>query len=322
MGLGLKIAAVCLLIIVIAIGLLLCTSVRTIDSSREEDSAEAKNSANKINSSEEVISMKEQGNQNMASFTSNLIMPGVWEITDGTAASPSFVDIYLVAGSNKALVIDAGASGSDLASYIRTLTDKPVELVLTHGHGDHIAATAQFKKVYMSSRDFNLIKPHTPFKDFKASGIKDLQGGEVFDLGGCKLEILALPGHTPGSIVLLDRERQLLFAGDALGSGSLWMQLPESSSVEEFRDEIRKFEKFMEGLNDLKPYLGHSCLMAQKPDRNYITDTRIAAEKIVSGEITGVPSGRADYPGSITASYGQMMDFLYRPEKVLKGRNK
>ena len=256
------------------------------------------------------------------SFNSSIIMPGVWEITDGTAGSPSFVDIYLVEGNDKALVIDAGVSGSDLSGYIRTLTKKPVELALTHGHHDHVAAAFQFEKVYMSSKDFGLIKPHTPFKDFESSGIKDLKGGEVFDLGGCKLEVITLPGHTPGSVVLLDRERQLLFAGDAMGSASLWLQLPQSSTVEEFRDEIRKFEKSLESLAELKPYLGHSCLMGRKPDKEYITDTRIAAEKIVSGELIGVPTERKEFPGAVTVPWGQMADFLYRPEKILKGGNK
>jgi glyoxylase-like metal-dependent hydrolase (beta-lactamase superfamily II) len=246
------------------------------------------------------------------------IMRGLWEITDGTAESPCFVDIYLVEGNDKALVIDAGVSGADLSDCIRTLTKKPTELVLTHGHGDHTAAVGQFEKVYMSSKDFDLIKPNTAFEDFKDTGINDLKGGEIFDLGGCKLEVVPLPGHTPGSVVLLDRERQLLFAGDAMGSGSLWMQLPESGTVEEYRDEIRKFEKSLESLTGLKPYLGHNCLMGRKPDKEYITDTRIAAEKIVSGELIGVPAERKEFHGAVTVSWGQMTDFLYRPEKVLK----
>lgn len=119
-------------------------------------------------------------------------------------------------------------------------------------------------------------------------------------------------------MVLLDRERQLLFAGDAMGSGSFWMQLPESGTVEEYRDEIKKFEKSIENLTDLTPYLGHNCLMGRKPDKAYITDTSITAEKIVSGELKGVPTDREEFPGAVTVSCGQMTDFLYRPEKILK----
>ena len=250
-----------------------------------------------------------------SNFTSSQIMPGVWDIVDIVPQFATNVDIYVVEGKDRALVIDAGGSGSDLPAYVQTLTDKPLDLLITHGHGDHTAAAAQFDSVYMSSKDFDLIRPYVPFSDFASSGIKDLKGGDIFDLGGVSLEVLALPGHTPGSVIVLDRERQLLFGGDAMGSGSLWMQLPESGSVEAYIDEIRAVEESVAGLDGLKLLLGHSCMMGRYADAGYITDTRIAAEKILSGEI-GEPSDKTDFPGAYTASYGQMTEFRYRPEKV------
>ena len=60
-------------------------------------------------------------------------------------------------------------------------------------------------------------------------------------------------------------------------------------------------------------YLGHNCLMGKKPDRNYITDARIVAEKVLSGDITGTPTDRADFPGAVFCSYGQVTEFLYPP---------
>jgi hydroxyacylglutathione hydrolase len=313
----LKIAGIITLIAAV-IAATVFTSDKITNSKGEKDSMKTVGTVAATIPSKKENTMDQLGKQSNSIFKSNLIMPGVWEITDGTADSPAYVDIYLVEGTERALVIDAGLSGSDLEGYIKTLTDKPLELVLTHGHSDHVASVTQFDQVYMSSKDFDILRYMIHCNNFKDSGFKDLKGGEIFDLGGCKLEVLALPGHTQGSVVLLDRERQILFAGDAIGSGSLWLQLPESSSVEEFRDTIRNFEKNVEGLNNLKVCLGHSCLMGRKPDRNYITDTRITAEKIVSGEITGTPSGRTNFPGSVSASYDQMTEFLYRPEKILK----
>lgn len=318
-----KVAGVFLILAGMAVGIWMFVSGTFPKSSGTLDSTEVSNSLGEVVSPAEGDSTDNSDRtntfmQSSTIFKAHAILPGVWDITDGTPEKPEYVDIFLVTGTERALVIDAGGSGEDLAGFVKTLTDKPVDLVLTHGHGDHVAAAGQFDKVFLSSKDFDLIRPYTPYDDFHSSGILDLKGGEVFDLGGCKLEVLALPGHTKGSMVLLDRERQLLFAGDAMGSGSLWMQLAESTSVEEFRDEMRKLEKSLEGLNDLKPYLGHYCLMGTKPDKNYIADTRITAEKIVSGELVGTPSGRADFPGSVTTSQGEMTDFLYRPEKILK----
>ncbi len=95
-------------------------------------------------------------------LSSRLIEPGVWQIIDGTDEKPVYADIYLVEGSDRALVIDAGISKSDLPAFVSTLTQKPFDLVLTHGHGDHTAAAPYFQSVYMSSKDFDLIKPKHP----------------------------------------------------------------------------------------------------------------------------------------------------------------
>ena len=57
--------------------------------------------------------------------------------------------------------------------------------------------------------------------------------GDIIDIGGRTLEVFALPGHTPGSIVLLLREDRILFTGDAINH-HLWMQLDGCSSLNEY----------------------------------------------------------------------------------------
>ncbi len=57
-----------------------------------------------------------------------------------------------------------------------------------------------------------------------------IEDGCVIDLGGVTLEVLYLPGHTPGEIVLLDRQDRILFSGDGIPE-HLWLQLPESLSA-------------------------------------------------------------------------------------------
>lgn len=252
-------------------------------------------------------------------FKARQIMPGVWDITDGPDRDNPFVNMFLLEGTEKALLIDAGVTKGDLKGFVGNLTKKPVQLVITHGHGDHVACVAQFDDVYMSSKD---VETFASAPEFAGPGFRytDLKGGEVFDLGGCKIEVVAFPGHTPGSLVLLDRERQLLFSSDAMGSGALWMQLSHSSSVEEFVLEIRRVEKLVENMDRLKLFVGHDCLMTRKPDKQYITDTRIAAEKIVSGEISGnmPPNNRPEYAGAFSGTYGQMTDFIFRKENIFR----
>ena len=62
---------------------------------------------------------------------------------------------------------------------------------------------------------------------------KTVKEGDVIDIGGRTLEVFALPGHTPGSIVLLLREDRILFTGDAINH-HLWMQLDGCSSLNEY----------------------------------------------------------------------------------------
>ncbi|HOB19771.1 MAG TPA: MBL fold metallo-hydrolase [Candidatus Atribacteria bacterium] len=253
-------------------------------------------------------------------YTSQLLMPGVWQITDKPEGAAFGVDMYLLEGTTRAFLIDAGESKADLAGYIATLTDKPVDLVITHGHGDHTAGMGQFERVYMSHKDVPILNSMFRTK-VKASEIIDLKGGEVFDIGTYKIEVVALPGHTPGSVVLLDRERQLLFTSDALGTGVLWMQLPCCTSIEAYAEELRKLEKHVEGMDGLRLYPGHDCQKNLNFGMQYIRDVRTLAEKIVSGEVTGTPTeDKSKITGGLSASYGQMIGFIYKAENIYNKR--
>lgn len=249
-------------------------------------------------------------------YISKQLMPGLWQITDLPEGASFGVDMYLLEGSERALLIDAGESNADLAGYIRKLTDKPVDLVITHGHGDHAGGAGQFSRIHMSHKDIGILKDFFRL-GLDKSGIQDLQGGEVFDLGGCRIEVIALPGHTPGTVVLLDRERQLLFTSDALGSGTLWMQLPHSTPIEAYVKELIKLEQHVEGMDDLKVLVGHDCQRDLGYGRQYIRDVRILAERIVSGETVGVPTeDKREIFGGLSASYGQMEAFIYKPDNI------
>lgn len=245
-------------------------------------------------------------------YVSKLIMDGVWQITD----KPEGTDIYLIEGSNRSLLIDAGDSNADLKTYVRQLTDKPIDLIITHGHGDHAGAMNQFDNVYMSHKDIDILNSLFGFT-LDETMVIDIKGGEVFPLGDCNIEVIALPGHTYGSVLLLDAKRQLLFTSDALGSGGIWMQLPHCTSIEAYARELRNLEKLVEPMNDLKIFVGHDCQRMLGFGQQYITDIRILADKILSGEIVGRPTeDKSEFFGGLTASYGQMTNFVYKSNNI------
>jgi len=86
-------------------------------------------------------------------FTATKAADGLWIISDHGADN-----IYLVEGSDKALLIDTGLGVARLSAFIKTLTTKPLMVVNTHGHPDHAGGDFEFKSVYAHPADFSSIQ--------------------------------------------------------------------------------------------------------------------------------------------------------------------
>ena len=140
--------------------------------------------------------------------------PALWAIDQG------MVRAFLILGGEKALLWDTGASPCDLQALIRTVTDLPLVVVNSHGDGDHTANNSQFPEVYMHPDDAPLLRQ---FGAAQGSSILPVEDGQVFALGGRDLEVIAIPGHTPGSICLLDRANRMLFSGDTVQRDSVFL---------------------------------------------------------------------------------------------------
>ena len=155
-----------------------------------------------------------------------LIAPGVWNvIPNGMAAA------YLVVGEEKALLIDSGAGEVDVKAVCAEITELPIELVNTHYHNDHTAANKDFASVHMHPAD---VRKLTDW-----SQITPVNEGYVFDLGGRKLEVIEIPGHTPGGIALYDKETNLMFTGDTVGRIPIYL-VPGDYDLDAFEASLKK----------------------------------------------------------------------------------
>ena len=158
---------------------------------------------------------------------------------------------YLVVGEEKACVIDTMNGYNDLHRAVRELTDKPLVVVNTHGHPDHIFGNMYFDHAYLHPADLPLAKMFTAdnpeFAAYCAEKgrtfppFREVREGDAFDLGGRHLEVYDLPGHTPGGIVLLLREDRILFTGDSVNH-HLWMQLEGCLPLREY---VKKLDRIM-----------------------------------------------------------------------------
>lgn len=251
-------------------------------------------------------------------FKVESIGPGYWRIRDGQVEGVWTVDCYLVEGTERALLVDAGISGRELAGTVRRLTDKPVTLVLLHTHSDHTAAAGQFNDVYVSYLEHTTTFMEDGFTE-KINSFKNLTDGMVFDLGARSLEAIHVPGHTQGSFVLLCAQDHVLLTSDTIGSGPIWMQLPESSLSAAFVPWLMRLEEGVRGMPDLKLLVGHSHQSRTQLTAQYITDVRIAAERVASGE-RGEASDAAMGPfGARMLAQGQMQCYVFKepPEKAV-----
>ena len=159
---------------------------------------------------------------------------------------------YLIIGEKKGLLIDTGLGIGDIRAVVNNLYDGEVIVTHTHTHFDHIGGDWQFDKVFIPDdpvavnrarwglskqevednmaegcncqpypRGFNreeyCIKP--------ANRYSLIRQGDVFDLGGISLEVIETPGHSPDSVMYLDRENQILFTGDSFYPATLYAHI-------------------------------------------------------------------------------------------------
>ena len=185
--------------------------------------------------------------------------------------------MYLAAGRDRALLVDTGTGIGDLKGYVAALTDKPLDIAITHGHVDHVQGVSQFGEYYLSRKDLFLLESNSDMSirigyarrmavparnpdlaDIQSDGFQpkaeleksvDLTDGTVFDLGGLTAEFHALPGHTPGSMVVLFLEDRILLTGDACCVATL-LNFEYSSSIESYRDDLLALREKLSGRYD------------------------------------------------------------------------
>lgn len=246
--------------------------------------------------SDEVILRYDIDPRDRGAFVSEEILPGVRLIRDFENNK-----MYLVTGSERALLIDAGMSTGDLRGYVLALTgDLPLDVCITHGHPDHVAAMGQFQAdhaVYMHPADMPLLqrfKEHLNF-DIDLSAVRPIDEGFVFDLGYRRLTVYHIPGHSKGCLALLDEPSGILLAGDAIGSNgptivdALWLQMSADgvddylSALQVFRSKVAGRIRYICG--------GHGARYLE--GEAYLDNLQEAAQQLIDlGPGTLVPSPR------------------------------
>jgi glyoxylase-like metal-dependent hydrolase (beta-lactamase superfamily II) len=162
------------------------------------------------------------------------LLPDLW------ALDFDVVQAYVVTGDEGALLVDTGLAGSanTIVDFLATLDGPLLQIVLTHAHDDHAGNAAALKEatgapLLASAGEaavlagdaelpppvladwekpiFEAVSPHVPAAP-RATVDRPVAEGDAVALGGV---VVALPGHTPGSIAVHFPERRMVIAGDA-----------------------------------------------------------------------------------------------------------
>lgn len=248
--------------------------------------------------------------------------------------------IYVIEGKERSAVIDCGCGFGSLRNAVQQITDKPLVLLLTHGHVDHAMGASEFDTVYMNPVDIPMYWEHsTDFRRMQmlrnssnSAGVSEadmlpiadpanfipIHEGDVVDLGGITLEAFACPGHTRGSLVFLDREDRILFTGDAISNFSFLLE-ETAPTVLEYRDNLRSLDQKTAGrYNRILEAHGKGDLPL-----DIMEAVAQVCDDVLSGNSDEIPYSFQHYHGFIAKARkglnrldGKHGNLLYRKENI------
>ena len=171
----------------------------------------------------------------------------------------------------KCALVDPGCSSAEetaeVTSFVEKNSLKPVCIMLTHGHFDHVLGVAELSAaygnipIYMNPADKSVLENNAYFSKMFGVGMPDsfetidIREGDIIEVGTLSFEVLETPGHTPGGVCYLERKEKLIFSGDTLFAGSIGRTDHPGGDYDTLMKSI--FEKLMMLDGDIKVVPGH-----------------------------------------------------------------
>ena len=258
-------------------------------------------------------------------YTVSVIEKNVYHIQDYNSSFPAgtvldaegkFVgfnncsDMYLLVGKKKALLIDLSNNinwADNAAESLRQLVAERTEgkeliVTFTHNHGDHIGmlhAYVDDPDVVFALPEKDFAKLVAKFPEAQCGYIND---GDVLELGGMNVDVIEVPGHTDGSVVFSIQGCDIMFTGDAIGSGQgVWIF--HEAGFRQYAASVPRLVEWVEnpsnGVSEetLRIYGGHYWQRAGLPATHegelgmqYLRDMKQLIDNIFAGTATTEPT--------------------------------
>lgn len=257
----------------------------------------------------------------------------------------SYAICYLVEGTDYALLIDSIIGLGNLKAFCETLTEKPIRIVNTHYHSDHVGGNFHFDHCYLHYRDIaafqkcvgvkkeqlvelakktaleeyrDLIEPDENFADWNAIRVFPICDGDVFDLGDRKIEVVEVGGHTAGSVVLIDHKTRIAYSGDACNGNTL-LEFPDSLPILSYMRNLLHLKEHQQEFDMM--YGGHEIFDPSIIDEAIETVARVLAGTDDRFERPGMLGGTVYYAAAkVKDGYeradGKRFNMSYIPSRV------
>ncbi|MDU6263036.1 MAG: MBL fold metallo-hydrolase [Anaerocolumna aminovalerica] len=168
--------------------------------------------------------------------------------------------------TKETIIIDPADKAEVLIQKINKETLKPVAVLLTHGHFDHILAASEIAvnfhiPIYASKEEKELLE--TPSLNLSVSLGKNisltpttlLNDKDIIKLAGTEVNVIHTPGHTSGGICYLFKESKILFSGDTLFEGTVGRADLPTGNLNTLLDSVN--HKLMTLPDDTTVFPGH-----------------------------------------------------------------
>lgn len=241
---------------------------------------------------------------------------------------------YLIEGEQQALLFDTGNGIADIAAVVAQLTNKPVSVLNSHSHYDHVGGNYAFSQVYGMDTAFTKVRQHghsnqsiaievSPKalckqppdnvnegnhvgRPYKVTDI--IVDGSIIDLGNRPLTVMHVPGHTPDAIVLIDKQHKLMFTGDSFYRGPIWLYAPETN-LQQYAESLDKMVSQLPFVHTLLP--AHNTPIV---DAKVLPDVVRGFQLMLNGKAKKTPQGEGMAEYNIPGVVG--FSFLMRDEPL------
>lgn len=232
---------------------------------------------------------------------------GIFKVVEPHLVGFMQANTYVVRGRDDTLLVDAGNGVMPLRPFLAAHGLEPTLVLATHAHADHIGGLYEWPltlchsaeaeglrtldpDVTLAGSDYDIFDLRTlitgddilsgpiitalPYAGFtsrdyrlRAPQVQAIEDGRVIDLGDRQLEVLHLPGHSPGGVGLWDASNRILFGGDAIYDGRPYDGLHHSNVA----DNRRSLQRLLT-LNPLAVHGGHFLSMQSERFKQVIED--------------------------------------------------